>query len=165
MAFTFNVCEVFQMAEQIERKAAVFCRKVVESFEYPKTRKVLLYLADREEKHADVFAAIRKGLSERECPPTAFDPDNEEGLYLQAMADNHVFNVKDDTCRYLTGDESHQCILKTAVNLEKEALAFFLGLKAAVPKQADKDKVEEIIKAKMKHIGLPNQELQTETNK
>ncbi len=176
MAFTFNVCEVFQMAEQIERKAAVFCRKVVESFEYPKTRKVLLHLADWEEKHADVFAAIRKGLVARPSWPylhglearatsTSFDPDNEEGLYLQAMADDHVFNVKDDTCRYLTGDESPQCILKTAVNLEKEALAFFLGLKAAVPKQADKDKVEVIIKAKMKHIGLLNQELQTETNK
>jgi len=165
MAFTFNVCEIFQMAEQIERKGAAFYRNVIKNFDDPKTRKVLLEPADREEKHADAFAAIRKSLSERERPPTAFDPDNQDALYLQAMADEHVFNVKQDDCSSLSGDESRQCIFKTAVELEKESLTFFLGLKAAVPKQQDKDKVEVIIRAKMKHIGLLNQQLQTEANK
>lgn len=140
MGFTFNVCEVFHMAEEIERKGAAFYRKVVESFGDLETRRILLELADREEKHADVFAAIKKSLSEHECPPTAFDPDNEDAMYLQAMADEHVFNVKGDACTRLSGKESQQCLLKMAVELEKEALAFFLGLKAAVPTQAGKDK-------------------------
>ena len=68
MAFTFNVCEILQIAEQIERKGAVFYRNVVKNFDDPGTHKVLLELADREEKHADAFTAIRKSLAQRECP-------------------------------------------------------------------------------------------------
>jgi len=68
MAFTFNVCEIFQMAEQIERKGAAFYRNVVKNFDDPGTRKVLLEPADREEKHADAFTAIRKSRTQRECP-------------------------------------------------------------------------------------------------
>jgi Mn-containing catalase len=122
------------MAEQIERKGAAFYRNVVKSLDDPKTRKVLLELADREEKHADAFAAIRKSLSERECPPTAFDPDNQDALYLQAMADEHVFNVKQDACSSLSGDESRQCILKNSRRVGKGILDIFLGPKGRRPK-------------------------------
>jgi rubrerythrin len=75
------------------------------------------------------------------------------------MANDHVFNVRQDPCERLTGSESPEQILQMAVELEKEALAFYLGLKAAVPTASGKDKVEIIIKAKMRHIGILNQEL------
>ena len=160
MAFTFNVCEVFEVAEQAERNSAKFCRRVADKCRDSHTRQVLLQLAEREEGHAAGFAAIRKELSERgECPPTAFDPEGEDALYLQAMADDHVFNVRQDPCERLTGGESPEQILQMAVELEKEALAFYLGLKATVPTASGKDKVEIIIKAKMRHIGILNLEL------
>jgi len=159
MEFPFNVCEVFEIAEAIERNGAKFYQKVAEKFEDARVRKTLLELADWEAGHADCFATIRKNLSERECPPTAFDPDGEDALYLRAMADDHVFDVRTDPREKLTGKESCEEILQMAAALEKEALAFYMGLKAAVPTKAGREKVDVIIKSKMRHIGMLNQEL------
>jgi rubrerythrin len=162
MDFTFNLCEIFDMAETIERKGAEFYHKAAETFRDSETHRVLLQLADKEASHALAFAAIRKSFSERECPPTVFDPDDEQALYLQAMADHRICGIKNkNLCRELTGKESKEEILQLAIDREKEGLAFYMGLKDAVTKQLDQDKVEVIIKAKMRHIGLLNRELGT----
>jgi len=162
MDFTFNLCEIFDMAETIERKGSEFYRKATETFRDSDTHGVLLQLADKVANHAIVFAAIRKSFSERECLPTVFDPDDEQALYLQAMADHRICGIKNkNLCRELTSKESKEEILQLAIDREKEGLAFYLGLKDAVPKQSDKDKVEVIIKAKMWHIGPLNRELGT----
>jgi rubrerythrin len=159
MGFTFNLCEIFDMAEAIERKGSEFYRKAAEIFKDTDMHETLLQLAEKEANHAIAFAAIRKSFSERECPPTAFDPDGELALYLQAMADHRICGIKDkNLCRELTGEESKEEILQLAIDREKEGLAFYLGLKDAVTKQSDKDKVEVIIKAKMRHIGLLSRE-------
>ena len=159
MGFTFNLCEIFDMAETIERKGSEFYRKAAETFRDSDMHGVLLQLADKEANHAIAFAAIRKSFSERECPSTAFDPDGELALYLQAMADHRICGIKNkNLCRELTGKESKEEILQLAIDREKEGLAFYLGLKDAVPEQSNKDKVEVIIKAKMRHIGLLNRE-------
>jgi rubrerythrin len=162
MGFTFNLCEIFDLAETIERKGSEFYRKAAETFKDSETYEVLLQLADKEANHALAFAAIRKSFSERECSPTAFDPDNEQALYLQAMADHRICGIKNkNLCRELNGKESKEEILQLAIDREKEGLAFYTELKDAVPKESDKDKVEVIIKAKMRHIDLLNRELGT----
>lgn len=159
MGFNFNLCEIFDLAEIIERKGSEFYRKAAETFRDSDMHEVLLQLADKEANHAIAFAAIRKSFSEREYPPTVFDPDDELLLYLQAMADHRICGIKDkNLCRELTGKESREEILQLAIDREKEGLAFYFGLKDAVPEQLDKDKVEVIIKAKMRHIGLLNRE-------
>ena len=158
MSFNFNICEVFEIAEELERNGDLFYRKISNCFDNEQTQKKLLGLADLDRRHSDKFAEIKKGFSQTECPPTVFDPDNEDALYLRAMADGHVFDIKKDLCVLVSG-QSEKKILRLAVKKEKEALAFYLGLKAAVPNQADKDKVETIIKAKMRQLGVLNQEL------
>ena len=47
----------------------------------------------------------------------------------------------------------------TFIALEKEAMAYFLGLKALVPARMGKDIVDTIIKEEMGHIGVLNKEL------
>lgn len=159
MSITFNASEIFEMAEQIERNGIKFYRKAAEGVSDKGTRQVLLDLADMEAEHEKTFAEMRKQLSDREREPMVFDPDNEMALYLQAVADGHVFDLKYDLSKQLTGAESVEDILKLAIGAEKDSIVFYLGLKDFVPVKAGKDKVEAIIKEEMGHIAVLNQKM------
>ena len=145
----FNADEIFEMAEQIERNGAKFYRKAAESIA-DDDRDLLLRLAAMEDEHERTFAAMRSELSEDEKTPLTFDPDNEAALYLQAMADGKVF--KSDPSESLSGNESIQDILKTAIGLEKDSIVFYTSMKDVVPKSAGKEKVDAIIKEEIGHI-------------
>jgi rubrerythrin len=159
MSITFNAFEIFEMAEQIERNGVKFYRKAAKGISDKGTRRMLLDLADMEAEHEKTFAGMRKQLSDEERELRVFDPDNEIALYLQAMADGHVFDLKKDPSSQLTGAESVEDILKLAIEAEKDSIVFYLGLKDFVPARAGKDKVEAIIKEEMGHIAVLNQQL------
>ncbi|MCK5064510.1 MAG: ferritin family protein [Candidatus Fermentibacteraceae bacterium] len=159
MSIIFNAWEIFEVAEEIERNGAEFYRKAANSIENPDTRSRLLELAEWEARHEVSFATIKNGLSERERQHTVWDPENKDALYLQAMADGHVFNLKTDPFEKLGNKENPEDILKAAIALEKEAMTYFLGLRALVPARMGKDIVDTIIEEEMGHIGILNQEL------
>lgn len=159
MSIIFNAWEIFEVAEEIERNGAEFYRRAADSIKNPDTRSRLLELAEWEARHESSFADIKNGLSEQERQHTVWDPENKDALYLQAMADGHVFNLKTDPFEELGDKENTEDILKAAIALEKEAMTYFLGLKALVPVRMGKDIVDTIIKEEMGHIGILNQEL------
>jgi len=157
MPMPFNADEVFEMAEQIERNGAKFYRAAAGKF--PDVRQMLLDLAAMEDEHLKTFQTMRAELSASQTEPPVFDPDNQAQMYLQVMADGHVFDVKADPTEKLTGQETMPDILKTAIGLEKDSIAFYVGLKECVPYKAGKDKVEAIIKEEMSHIAILNKKM------
>jgi len=50
--------------------------------------------------------------------------------------------------------------LKMAIGVERDSIAFYVGLKEAVSRKAGKDKVDDIIKEEMGHIVTLNEKLQ-----
>ncbi len=161
MSITFNAFEIFEMAEQIERNGIKFYRKAAEGISDRDVRQMLLDLAVMEAEHEETFAGMRKQLSDEERELRVFDPDNEIALYLQAMANGHVFDPKYDPSGQLTGTESVEDILKLAIGAEKDSIVFYLGLKDFVSVKAGKDKVEAIIKEEMGHIAILNRKMTT----
>ena len=159
MSITFNAFEIFEMAEQIERNGVKFYRKAAQSISDQDVRQTLVDLADMEAEHEETFAGMRKQLSDRERELRVFDPENEVALYLQAMANGHVFDLKKDPGEQLTGTETVEDILKLAIDAEKDSIVFYLGLKDFVPAKAGKDRVEAIIKEEMGHIAVLNRRL------
>ena len=159
MSITFNAFEIFEMAEQIERNGVKFYRKAAQSISDQDVRQTLLDLADMEAEHEETFAGMRKQLSDRDRELRVFDPENEVALYLQAMANGHVFDLKKDPGEQLTGTETVEDILKLAIDAEKDSIVFYLGLKDFVPAKAGKDRVEAIIKEEMGHIAVLNRRL------
>jgi len=157
MGVTFNADEIFEMAEQIERNGVTFYRAAAEKL--PFVRQVLLDLAAMEKEHEKTFADIRAQLSGREQEPMVFDPDGEAQMYLRVVADGQVFDVKAEPAEQLTGQETPEDILKIAIALEKDSIAFYAGLKECVPPRAGKDKVEEIIREEFGHIATLNEQL------
>ena len=159
MSLKFNADEIYEMAEQIERNGVRFYKFVAEKAADEKTRKLLLELADMEVEHEKVFAALREQLSSKDREPMAFDPDNQLGSYLQAMADGKVFDVKADPTDSLTGQESLEEVLRLALGREKDSVVFYLGMKEMVAEGSGRDKVDRIIKEELSHIGALSTEL------
>lgn len=159
MSFEFNADEILEMAEQIERNGASFYRKAAELVEDAKVSKLLLDLAAWEDGHQRVFASVRANLTEPERQLTAFDPDHETSLYLRAMADGHVFDVKVDPADLLTGKETKAEILRLAMGQEKDSIIFYLGLKEMIPETMGRERIDEVIKEEMNHIAFLNKEI------
>ena len=158
MGMPFNADEVFEMAEQIERNGGKFYRAAAEKF--PAVGKVLLGLAAMEDEHLKTFADMRAELSGTELDDPVFDPDGQAQMYLRVMADGNVFDVKVDPVELLATKNTPEDVLTMAIGVERDSIAFYVGLKEAVSRKAGKDKVDDIIKEEMGHIVTLNEKLQ-----
>ncbi len=148
MSYDFNIDEIFEMAEQIERNGALFYRKSAESVIAPDEKKILMELAEMEDEHEKTFAALRADIAEEDKVTTAFDPENETVLYLRALVDIRIFFKKTiDT-------SSMEEILKEAIIAEKDSIVFYLGMTEMVQDKTGKAKLNAIIKEEMGHIKL-----------
>ncbi|MGB6838556.1 MAG: ferritin family protein [Dehalococcoidia bacterium] len=158
MTIPFNADEILEIAEQIERNGARFYRRAAQGITDSGTREKLLDLAAMEEEHQKVFAAIRADLLPEEREPTIPDPWGEAALYLRGIADGHVFDVRTDPAGKLTGKETREDILRTAIGLEKDSIILYLGMREIVPERLGKGRIDAIIKEEMSHIAtLSNQ--------
>lgn len=159
MSIHFNADEIFEMAEQIERNGAKFYRKVAKGAEESGVRAFLLDLAAMEDEHEKTFAAMRADLSSEERTPSTFDPEGEAALYLQAMADGYVFDMRADPSDLVTGAEPLEEVLRIAIGLEKDSIVFYLGIREMVSEKMGKGKIQDIIKEEMRHIRDLSQKL------
>ncbi len=153
MSYDFNADDVFEMAEKIEKNGAVFYRDAAENVEDEAAKQFLLDLAVMEDEHYETFSAMRKELGAKEKAGTVFDPNDEAGQYLKALADTRVFFKKEiDTT-------SMAEILKAAVLAEKDSIVFYLGMKDLVPEKMGAGRIDAIIKEEMSHINLLSRRL------
>jgi rubrerythrin len=159
MSTTFSADEVLEMAEQIERNGSRFYRRASQGFTDSRARELLLDLAIAEDEHQKVFAAMRADLSPQEREPTVPDPYGEAVWYLRGMADGALFDVKADPSERLTGKETTEEILRTAIGLEKDGIVFYLGIKGMVPERLGRDRIDAIINQEMGHIAILSKHL------
>lgn len=159
MGFTFSADEIFGMAEQIERNGSKFYRYAADRAKDAALRERLIGLSEWELKHEKRFHGMRAELTAAEREPTVYDPESEGAMYVQALADGHVFNVNEDPTKVLSGQETMPTLLKIALGLEKDSIVFYLGMKKMIGPQAGKDTIDGIIHEEMTHIGMLNREL------
>jgi rubrerythrin len=138
---------------------ARFYRRAAQGIGDSGARQRLLDLAAMEDDHEKVFAAMRADLLQQEREPRVPDPYGEALLYVRGMADGYVFDVKGDPAGRLTGKETMEQILCTAIGLEKDSIAFYLGLKEIVPERLSKQRIDDIVKEEMGHIGVLSDQL------
>ena len=159
MGISFNADEIFEIAEQIERNGTKFYVKAASGMKDARVEKIFEDLAKMEERHLATFQAMRKELLPGDKTPTVFDPDGQGALYLQALADARIFDVSVDPSKKLTGSQTPAEILRMAIGLEKDSVAFYVGMRDMVPGGLGKDKVEKIIGEEMGHVTILGREL------
>lgn len=154
MGIIFNVDEVLELAEQIERNGAVVYRRAAGAAEDARVRELFLHLAGMEDDHEKTFVALRREVAEDEKAPTVFDPEGEGVRYLRAVAAGHVFDLTGDPEAGFTGTEALDQVLRRAITAEKDSVVYYVGLKEVVPEYLGRDKLDGIIKEEMSHITL-----------
>ena len=168
MGYDFNVDEIFEIAEQIERNGATFYRQMAGDTSDVPIRQLFLDLAAMEDEHEKVFISMRADLSDKEREPTVFDPEGESVLYLRALADLRVFDEKatEDFIlpEELAQKEKMKKVFREAINREKESIVLYLGMKELLPANLGKDKIDDIIKQEMEHITLLSNRLMSLMN-
>ncbi len=150
----FNADDIFEMAEEIEREGAKFYRKAAENACCDTAKEMLAELASMEDDHLTTFSQMRSQLSGAEIKATVFDPQGEAAMYLQAFADGKVFDRSVAPSEKLTGSESVDEILHIAIGLEKDSIAFYLGIKQMVPVDMGKERLDAIISEEMGHVRI-----------
>ncbi len=151
MSIEFSADEVLAMAGRIETTGAKFYRKAAKF--HVAGSDLLMQIAGQEDIHFKTFAEMRQKLAANEKENTAYDPYGESDLYLKAMVDGYAFNINQDPVDLITGKESLMDIFKMAIALEKDSIAFYLGLQKMVPLAFGKGRLDEIIQEEMKHIS------------
>jgi len=160
MTFKFNADEVFEIAEEIERNGARFYRKAAEAAESERLRKTLNDLAEMEVEHEQTFRKLRAQSVKEEWTDIPFDEDGQAGMYLRALADGKVFDVKVDPVKELEGCRNTEDVLHAAIRLEKESVVFYTGMQEMVPAKLGRDLISAIIGEEMGHIATLARELE-----
>ncbi|MBN2588614.1 MAG: ferritin family protein [Sedimentisphaerales bacterium] len=150
MTIPFNANEIFEMAQEIERNGAKFYRSAANI--YPQFINLFTDLASMEDDHEKTFKKMQNELAGPEVDPPVFDPDGEAEMYLQVMADDQVFDTKTDPSTLLNKNEAPGDVLRMAITLEKDSIAFYVGLRESVSQKAGKDKIDMIIRQEYSHI-------------
>jgi rubrerythrin len=151
MADIFNIDEVFEIAEQIERNGARFYRKAAELFEASRAKSLLMDLAVMEDRHEKIFKEIHQELVKKSGMED-ISSDDQPGQYLRAVAGGYVFPINKDPSDRLTGNESLEEALKFAIQIEKDSIVFYLGIREIMPEELGKFDISKIIKEEMSHI-------------
>ncbi len=159
MALQFNADEILQIAEQIERNGSRFYRAAAEGMSDAGVKQVLTDLAAMEDRHERTFVEMRKHLNDPEREETTFDPQGESGAYLRALADGCVFDVDADPAEQLTGQETPEEILTQAIQLEKDSIVLYLGMRDMVSEALGKGKIGDIIQEEMRHVTTLGEQL------
>jgi rubrerythrin len=153
MAISFNLDEIFEMAEQIEKNGADFYREAAKKVSDKKTQNMFIALAGMEDGHLKIFREMRKQLDVSGKEPASFDPDNEAAFYLQAMAASYGVEGKKDRTTKFTGKETIKEVFETAVSAEQRSIVFYSGLKKFIS-SAGKEKIDAIISEEFNHLSI-----------
>ena len=151
---TFNAAEILEMAQGMERDGAEFYRQAATSAAGVDSGEMLLKLAAMEDDHERTFAALADSLPPADRGQTAFDPEGVGAMYLQALVDGTVFKPPQRPVERLKGMNTVGEILTAAIELEKESILFYMGMKAAGPAASTQDAMEKIIGEEMGHVSV-----------
>lgn len=160
MAINYNADEIFEMAIKAEKNAEKMYSDLAEKHNDPEVSAELKKLAEMERNHKNIFTKMREDLPEAQRN-AIFDPHDDAAKYLQAVADAEVAEGSPKVAAKMTGDESFKDIIKLAIQLEKQAILFYLGIRDMVPERLGKDKVEGVIREEQNHVVALSERLKS----
>ena len=161
MSRSYNIDEILAMAEKIEQDGAEYYDRASALTEDDDKKAKLRKLAEMERNHERIFAEMRASQPEERA---AFDPDGEVGRYLGAIVDGKVFDYRSAPAEDLA-EKSLVDICRKAIDLEKDSIIFYLGIRELVPEGFGSAQMDDIIREEMGHIVLLSDDLSNELEK
>lgn len=152
MGIAFNAEEILEIAEGIERNGQNFYRTAAKYTQDEKAKELLNNLAEMEVTHEKTFTEMKNNLTPEERQGKDYDPAHAAAAYLHEVARGNVFDIGKDPSKNLTGEESLERILETALGMEKESVVFYISMKDMVPPHMGAERINDIINEELSHI-------------
>jgi rubrerythrin len=125
----FNVFEILQIAEEVERRARKFYLRAAECCPDQERRTVCYSLASRRRKRQCAWIRIRKEYTEKTGDFGTFDPDDYLLSNPRVLAGLTWFGSSLNSPRTSTGQESKEQIILDAIKRSRGVAIFYNGLK------------------------------------
>jgi rubrerythrin len=159
METEFTVDRIFDIAGDLERRGAAYYQQAAGVASRQESRELFLLLARMEEDHQRTFASMKAKLS-AELGSRSSEGGSKEALdYLGLFADGEVFDIQQGASAHLRDTSSLSEILTHAIAMERDSIAFYIGIKEMVPESSGKEQIDRIIREEMKHARLLSDEL------
>jgi rubrerythrin len=149
----FGTDDVFALAVQIEGNGADFYRFAAERQKGKPVEALLRELAEMEEQHRRTFQGMRDQVAAGGSPSPLPDLYDEGALYVSAIADGFRVEGSPSVAEELTGEETIEDMLKLAIELEKQSVLLYVGLKDVAPRGVSAEAVDRIINEEKGHIA------------
>jgi rubrerythrin len=141
--------EILQMAQRLEEKGARFYRKAARL--HVAGRDLLHRIADQEDAHHAIFETMRRSLASSEKPEGG-DLYGDVQPYLEGMVDELSIQMNRNPEDALTGREPLTDILRAAIQMEKDSILFYVGLRQGPTPPSLRQRLDDIIHEEMRHI-------------
>jgi rubrerythrin len=148
----FNVDEIFLIAEKIERNGEEFYAEAARIVDDPEGKAVLQKLSAMESQHVVDFSRLREALPDDLKMDPDWGPLNELLAALHAVADRHVINRHANVAEMIGSRRTARELLDMALVFEKDSIALFERMRAAVPEGWGREKVDQLIGEEERHV-------------
>ncbi len=152
MSISFNADEVFEMGMDVEKNGEAYYRKAAEKVDDPAVKELMIFLADEEQKHFQIFRKLRESLPAKATTTVTQDPEDQEALYLDALVKSRLFNTEKEAERIASSVKGELEALKTALTFEKDTILFFMHMKDMTRKDLGRDKIDMLIEEEHRHV-------------
>ncbi len=148
-----NADEILQIAEDIERNGKAFYASAAAIAKENKVKTLFLELAEWEARHQVTFKEMRARIGRAVADTLLLDPSSEEGLYLKAVADGHIFTAGKSPEALLRESGGKVGILLTfAIEREKDSVVFYTAISRAARDESTREAVDKIVGEEISHI-------------
>jgi len=106
-----------------------------------------------EDIHKKIFLDMKAKISKDFSDESSYDPFQETGLYLDALADSHGGEGSLSAADALTGKETIREIIDIALGLEMKSILYYTGLLDLIPARLGPEHVGHIIEEEKKHVA------------
>ncbi len=149
----FNIFEILQIAEEVDRKGAGFYLKAAERCEEEEIRNLYYELANWRARHQQLWARIRGKYSERTGDFGRFNPDDYVSSNPRVMAGLSCFGTE-SSCRAASAHETREQILRDAIQRAEHLSIFYRGLKDFVNTPDCRMMIDNLIHEEDRHVRL-----------
>jgi len=152
MAIAFSADEVFEMGMDIERNGEAYYRKAAALSKDEKVKGIFADLMQQEQRHYQIFKALREKLPPKASLPTVADPEGEEYLYLDALVKSRLFNSVHEAESLAAKVSSAVDALRAALSFEKDTVLFFQMMKGMTDEHLGRNEIDRLIEEEHSHI-------------
>jgi rubrerythrin len=150
----FSGSELFDIAIQLEENGERFYRQAVLQVEEENLKELLLWLAEQEMHHREVFVEMKSTF--KRAPEDRW-AEEASGAILQSAVGEHAFSLDEVDFSTIPNEEA---LMNVAIGFEQDGITFYELIKSFVTDAGARMGLDQIIREERAHVRLFEEQLQ-----